>query len=165
MWMPQFYLSCIILLQSEIFKALKTTRLLVGDKKDSQHSRCGRTDKGVSSVGQVSWWRKGEKKRNRILVHILAVTNTSHDYKCWYDKLILFFNILELIYTPFDDYCTAEDAWQMARPVEVLLQSAQVNMFSFISFHCSFGLEDMYTPRCILVLFSSNRFSFHLKKQ
>ncbi|KAI5419837.1 hypothetical protein KIW84_043843 [Lathyrus oleraceus] len=104
--------------ESEIFKALKTTRLLVGDKKDSQYSRCGRTDKGVSSVGQ-------------------------------------------LIYTPFDDYCAAEDAWQMARPVEVLLHSAQVNMFSFISFHCSFGLEDMYTPRCILVLVSSNRFSFH----
>ncbi|KAI5400043.1 hypothetical protein KIW84_065114 [Lathyrus oleraceus] len=39
--------------ESEIFKALKTTRLLVGDKKDSQYSRCGRTDKGVSSVGQV----------------------------------------------------------------------------------------------------------------
>ncbi|XP_058764063.1 uncharacterized protein LOC131637490 isoform X2 [Vicia villosa] len=39
--------------ESEIFKALKTTRLLVGDKKESQYSRCGRTDKGVSSVGQV----------------------------------------------------------------------------------------------------------------
>ncbi|KAF5750736.1 tRNA pseudouridine(38/39) synthase isoform X2 [Tripterygium wilfordii] len=39
--------------ESEIFKALEKTRLLVGDKKESQYSRCGRTDKGVSSVGQV----------------------------------------------------------------------------------------------------------------
>ncbi|XP_057427477.1 uncharacterized protein LOC130720797 [Lotus japonicus] len=39
--------------ESEIFKALAKIRLLVGDKKESQYSRCGRTDKGVSSVGQV----------------------------------------------------------------------------------------------------------------
>ncbi|KAI4346563.1 hypothetical protein L6164_007449 [Bauhinia variegata] len=39
--------------ESEIFKALEKTRLLVGDKKESQYSRCGRTDKGVSSAGQV----------------------------------------------------------------------------------------------------------------
>ncbi|XP_028763936.1 tRNA pseudouridine(38/39) synthase [Neltuma alba] len=39
--------------ESEIFKAIEKTRLLVGDKKESQYSRCGRTDKGVSSVGQV----------------------------------------------------------------------------------------------------------------
>ncbi|EXB37798.1 tRNA pseudouridine(38/39) synthase [Morus notabilis] len=39
--------------ESELFGALKKTRLLVGDKKESQYSRCGRTDKGVSSVGQV----------------------------------------------------------------------------------------------------------------
>ncbi|KAL2324679.1 hypothetical protein Fmac_023737 [Flemingia macrophylla] len=39
--------------ESEIFKALEKTRLLIGDKKDSQYSRCGRTDKGVSSIGQV----------------------------------------------------------------------------------------------------------------
>ncbi|GAU13275.1 hypothetical protein TSUD_42290 [Trifolium subterraneum] len=37
--------------ESEIFKALERTRLLIGDKKESQYSRCGRTDKGVSSVG------------------------------------------------------------------------------------------------------------------
>ncbi|KAF3445351.1 hypothetical protein FNV43_RR10527 [Rhamnella rubrinervis] len=39
--------------ESEIFGALEKTWLLVGDKKESQYSRCGRTDKGVSSVGQV----------------------------------------------------------------------------------------------------------------
>ncbi|XP_004496408.1 uncharacterized protein [Cicer arietinum] len=39
--------------ESEIFQALEEARLLVGDKKESQYSRCGRTDKGVSSVGQV----------------------------------------------------------------------------------------------------------------
>ncbi|KAJ7969742.1 tRNA pseudouridine synthase [Quillaja saponaria] len=39
--------------ESEIFKAFEKTRLLVGDKKELQYSRCGRTDKGVSSVGQV----------------------------------------------------------------------------------------------------------------
>ncbi|KAL9317712.1 hypothetical protein ACSQ67_014229 [Phaseolus vulgaris] len=37
----------------ELFKAFEKTRLLVGDKKESQYSRCGRTDKGVSSVGQL----------------------------------------------------------------------------------------------------------------
>ncbi|XP_052621049.1 uncharacterized protein LOC122194785 [Lactuca sativa] len=41
------------LFQSELFKALEKTRLVLGDKKDLQYSRCGRTDKGVSSVGQV----------------------------------------------------------------------------------------------------------------
>ncbi|KAG7599187.1 Pseudouridine synthase I TruA alpha/beta domain [Arabidopsis suecica] len=40
-------------IESEVFKALERTRLLVGDKKDSCYSRCGRTDKGVSSTGQV----------------------------------------------------------------------------------------------------------------
>ncbi|KAG9159525.1 hypothetical protein Leryth_019585 [Lithospermum erythrorhizon] len=39
--------------ESEIFKALEKTRLVNGEKKDWQYSRCGRTDKGVSSVGQV----------------------------------------------------------------------------------------------------------------
>ncbi|XP_058218445.1 uncharacterized protein LOC131329365 isoform X1 [Rhododendron vialii] len=39
--------------ESEIFKALYKTRLINGDKKNLQYSRCGRTDKGVSSVGQV----------------------------------------------------------------------------------------------------------------
>jgi tRNA pseudouridine38/39 synthase len=41
-------------IESEVFKALERTRLLVGDKKDSCYSRCGRTDKGVSSTGQVA---------------------------------------------------------------------------------------------------------------
>ena len=44
-------------LQSEIFKALEKTWLAVGDKKELQYSRCGRTDKGVSSVGQVCWFQ------------------------------------------------------------------------------------------------------------
>lgn len=44
-------------MQSEIFRALEKTRLLVGDKKESHYSRCGRTDKGVSAVGQVSWYQ------------------------------------------------------------------------------------------------------------
>lgn len=39
--------------ESEIFKALEKTRLLIGEKKEIQYSRCGRTDKGVSAVGQV----------------------------------------------------------------------------------------------------------------
>lgn len=40
--------------ESEIFKALKKTRLINGgDKKELLYSRCGRTDRGVSSVGQV----------------------------------------------------------------------------------------------------------------
>ncbi|KAI3459978.1 hypothetical protein Pfo_016641 [Paulownia fortunei] len=34
-------------------EALHKTRLICGDKKELQYSRCGRTDKGVSSVGQV----------------------------------------------------------------------------------------------------------------
>ncbi|XP_047306626.1 tRNA pseudouridine(38/39) synthase [Impatiens glandulifera] len=40
-------------IESEIFRALEKTRLIDGTKKDLQYSRCGRTDKGVSSVGQV----------------------------------------------------------------------------------------------------------------
>lgn len=47
-------LGLFIIMQSEIFKALQKTRLISGDKKELQYSRCGRTDKGVSSVGQVS---------------------------------------------------------------------------------------------------------------
>ncbi|KAK8970842.1 hypothetical protein KSP40_PGU009905 [Platanthera guangdongensis] len=38
--------------KSEIFKALERTKLLVGTRKDSHYSRCGRTDKGVSATGQ-----------------------------------------------------------------------------------------------------------------
>ncbi|KAK1315461.1 hypothetical protein QJS10_CPA06g00549 [Acorus calamus] len=40
-------------IESEIFKALTKTKLWVGTKEDSKYSRCGRTDKGVSSIGQV----------------------------------------------------------------------------------------------------------------
>ncbi|WRX32142.1 hypothetical protein QQP08_024629 [Theobroma cacao] len=40
-------------LQSEIFKVFGKTRLLVGDKKESLYSRCGRIDKGISAVVQV----------------------------------------------------------------------------------------------------------------
>ncbi|KNA09061.1 hypothetical protein SOVF_157010 [Spinacia oleracea] len=39
--------------ESELFKAFEKTRLLVDDRKGSQYSRCGRTDKGVSAAGQV----------------------------------------------------------------------------------------------------------------
>ncbi|KAL9245053.1 hypothetical protein vseg_018751 [Gypsophila vaccaria] len=39
--------------ESELFKAFEKTRLLLGDRKESQYSRCGRTDKGVSATGQV----------------------------------------------------------------------------------------------------------------
>ncbi|KAK9110576.1 hypothetical protein Sjap_018636 [Stephania japonica] len=39
-------------IESEIFKALKKTRLLVSSEKEAMYSRCGRTDRGVSSVGQ-----------------------------------------------------------------------------------------------------------------
>lgn len=44
----------VFFMQGELFKALEKTRLIFGDKKELQYSRCGRTDKGVSSVGQVS---------------------------------------------------------------------------------------------------------------
>ncbi|XP_042397552.1 tRNA pseudouridine(38/39) synthase-like isoform X2 [Zingiber officinale] len=40
-------------IESEIFKALERTKLMVGTKESSGYSRCGRTDKGVSSSGQV----------------------------------------------------------------------------------------------------------------
>ncbi|GAB2236857.1 hypothetical protein Droror1_Dr00026739 [Drosera rotundifolia] len=39
--------------ESELFRAFEQLRLLAGDKKESKYSRCGRTDKGVSAVGQV----------------------------------------------------------------------------------------------------------------
>ncbi|KAL5714768.1 tRNA pseudouridine(38/39) synthase [Ranunculus cassubicifolius] len=40
-------------IESEIFNALQKTRLLIHDKNESRYTRCGRTDRGVSSVGQV----------------------------------------------------------------------------------------------------------------
>ncbi|KAJ1699531.1 hypothetical protein LUZ63_008043 [Rhynchospora breviuscula] len=39
--------------EAEIFKALERTRILVGNRKESNYYRCGRTDRGVSSTGQV----------------------------------------------------------------------------------------------------------------
>ncbi|XP_020575454.1 tRNA pseudouridine(38/39) synthase isoform X2 [Phalaenopsis equestris] len=39
--------------ESEIFKALERTKLLIGTRPNSHYSRCGRTDKGVSATGQV----------------------------------------------------------------------------------------------------------------
>ncbi|XP_039785887.1 putative tRNA pseudouridine synthase C25B8.05 isoform X4 [Panicum virgatum] len=39
--------------ESEIFKALERAKLMVGSRKESCYSRCGRTDKGVSASGQV----------------------------------------------------------------------------------------------------------------
>ncbi|PKA51312.1 tRNA pseudouridine38/39 synthase [Apostasia shenzhenica] len=39
--------------ESEVFKALERTKLLVGKREDVHYSRCGRTDKGVSATGQV----------------------------------------------------------------------------------------------------------------
>ncbi|KAL6573336.1 hypothetical protein OROHE_001795 [Orobanche hederae] len=51
--------------ESEIFKALKRTRLISGDKKELEYSRCGRTDKGVSSVGQ--WLQQTEPSRAWVL--------------------------------------------------------------------------------------------------
>ncbi|KAH9615477.1 hypothetical protein KSS87_000495 [Heliosperma pusillum] len=39
--------------ESELFEAFEKTRLLLGNRKESQYSRCGRTDKGVSATGQV----------------------------------------------------------------------------------------------------------------
>ena len=47
-----FYVGCFM--QSELFRAFERTRLLIGDKKEVHYSRCGRTDRGVSAVGQVS---------------------------------------------------------------------------------------------------------------
>ncbi|KAM7511291.1 hypothetical protein LguiB_010166 [Lonicera macranthoides] len=55
--------------ESEIFKALEKTRLIEGDKKKLQYSRCGRTDKGVSSVGQVIslFLRSNHKERGEFI--------------------------------------------------------------------------------------------------
>ncbi|KAJ3673354.1 hypothetical protein LUZ60_006728 [Juncus effusus] len=39
--------------ESEIFKALERTKILTGNIKESNYSRCGRTDRGVSATGQV----------------------------------------------------------------------------------------------------------------
>jgi len=43
-----------MLCQSEIFKALERAKLMVGSRKESCYSRCGRTDKGVPASGQVA---------------------------------------------------------------------------------------------------------------
>eukprot|EP00850_Spirogloea_muscicola_P014731 SM000107S14097 [mRNA] locus=s107:365180:370412:- [translate_table: standard] len=39
--------------EAELIAALRTTRLVFGDWSNVQYSRCGRTDKGVSAMGQV----------------------------------------------------------------------------------------------------------------
>eukprot|EP00850_Spirogloea_muscicola_P016431 SM000133S26797 [mRNA] locus=s133:85450:89880:+ [translate_table: standard] len=39
--------------EGELIAALRTTRLVFGDWSNVQYSRCGRTDKGVSAMGQV----------------------------------------------------------------------------------------------------------------
>lgn len=46
---PPLMYAC---LQSRLFEALQTTRL-VKDMQSCKYSRCGRTDKGVSALGQV----------------------------------------------------------------------------------------------------------------
>ena len=46
--------SIFMFCQSEIFKALERAKLMVGSRKESGYSRCGRTDKGVSASGQVA---------------------------------------------------------------------------------------------------------------
>ncbi|KAI3513637.1 hypothetical protein L1887_20974 [Cichorium endivia] len=53
--------------ESEFFKALEKTRLILSDKKDLQYSRCGRTDKGVSSVGQVVALLLRSKRKERVV--------------------------------------------------------------------------------------------------
>ncbi|CAM6126833.1 unnamed protein product [Calypogeia fissa] len=39
--------------EAELFAALEHTKLLIGERADAKYSRCGRTDKGVSAIGQV----------------------------------------------------------------------------------------------------------------
>ena len=48
--------------QGELFKALRKTKLIAPDAEYAklQYSRCGRTDKGVSALGQV---------RTRVCLH------------------------------------------------------------------------------------------------
>ena len=58
------------LLQSRLYAALRRTKLIPDDTgwQELGYSRCGRTDKGVSALGQVSpshrqccnQWRPGE---------------------------------------------------------------------------------------------------------
>ncbi|KAF5183458.1 Pseudouridine synthase family protein [Thalictrum thalictroides] len=59
-------------IESEIFKALDKTRLLVCDKNESRYTRCGRTDKGVSSVGQVSLLKKHHSLPVPAFIFVLA---------------------------------------------------------------------------------------------
>lgn len=40
-------------LQTELFAALHRTRMITGTAAEAKYTRCGRTDKGVSAVGQV----------------------------------------------------------------------------------------------------------------
>ncbi|BBN00496.1 tRNA pseudouridine38/39 synthase [Marchantia polymorpha subsp. ruderalis] len=42
-----------VTVESEFFAALRRTKLLIGDVSDANYSRCGRTDKGVSAIGQL----------------------------------------------------------------------------------------------------------------
>ncbi|KAG6553888.1 hypothetical protein Mapa_004805 [Marchantia paleacea] len=48
-----FQPGSLLTVESELFAALRRTKLLIGDLTDANYSRCGRTDKGVSAVGQL----------------------------------------------------------------------------------------------------------------
>jgi tRNA pseudouridine38/39 synthase len=72
--------SIFLFCQSEIFKALERAKLMVGNRKESCYSRCGRTDKGVSATGQVAaesllFWR---------------VTQTPESNECLSDYMLLY---------------------------------------------------------------------------
>lgn len=48
--------------EGTLFAALERTRLLLGGRAEARYSRCGRTDKGVSALGQVVALRLRSKK-------------------------------------------------------------------------------------------------------
>jgi len=65
-----------MLCQSEIFKALERAKLMVGSRKESGYSRCGRTDKGVSASGQVA----AEHKKSCLLNKYFIASDYRSDY-------------------------------------------------------------------------------------
>ncbi|XP_022133593.1 tRNA pseudouridine(38/39) synthase [Momordica charantia] len=78
--------------ESEIFRALEKARLLVGGRKESCYSRCGRTDRGVSSVGQViALYLRSKLKHNS------SVENNNHNAEEQHDEEIDYVRVMNRV--------------------------------------------------------------------
>ncbi|BAF12153.2 Os03g0381100 [Oryza sativa Japonica Group] len=103
--------------ESEIFKALERAKLLVGSRKESCYSRCGRTDKGVSATGQ---------EMQKAALKFIG----EHDYRnfCKMDAANIVDSLLDITKTP------RKPQYKMASEIPLILRSC---LFDEVNFMCS----------------------------